>query len=424
MGYSYMNDECKEYKSTTKHNWSITWGILIAIIVSVVIIIIETVITSKLVSSIVFDIKLENSNSYYIIKQTSIKLLCLNTGFLLIIIIIMIIGFRLYCKRFVKQPLEKVSSTLERMNYELKKQCKNHTFKSDISDIKNMDHLVLYISKLKEHLLEYILVVNHDSKEVDLNKTNIKQELLKITELKDDLHIALNSMTTKMEEVSVTTDSLNSHSNNILNDINNISNKAKDGTLYVSEIKERANYIKMKTLESKSNTIDIVANMKSILSKSIEDSKKVDQIQELTTKILGISSQTNLLALNAAIEAARAGESGKGFAVVADEIRSLAESSKDTANAIQNMNGIVTNTVKDIVEHSYKMLEFMNNVVINDYEHFVMMAHKYHDDAESMNHMFDEFYQKALQLFDTSDYMTKNIIDITNRIRECESIVS
>jgi hypothetical protein len=82
------------------------------------------------------------------------------------------------------------------------------------------------------------------------------------------------------------------------------------------------------------------------------------------------------------------------------------------------MNSIVTNTVKDIVEHSYKMLEFMNNVVINDYEHFVMMAHRYHDDAESMNLMFDEFYQKALQLIETSDYMSKNILDINYMIRE------
>ena len=61
-----------------------------------------------------------------------------------------------------------------------------------------------------------------------------------------------------------------------------------------------------------------VGNILDVLNKAIEDSKSVDQVNNLTNDILNISSQTNLLALNASIEAARAGEAGKGFAVVAE----------------------------------------------------------------------------------------------------------
>ena len=59
-----------------------------------------------------------------------------------------------------------------------------------------------------------------------------------------------------------------------------------------------------------------VGNILDVLNKAIEDSKSVDQVNNITNDILNISSQTNLLALNASIEAARAGEAGKGFAVV------------------------------------------------------------------------------------------------------------
>lgn len=81
------------------------------------------------------------------------------------------------------------------------------------------------------------------------------------------------------------------------------------------------------------------------------------EINTILDSIKSIADQTKMLGLNAAIEAARAGEVGKGFGVVAAEIRTLSQSSKETAAQIAKLTQKIQSSVDKTIETSKSTLE-------------------------------------------------------------------
>ncbi|MHC1684114.1 MAG: PocR ligand-binding domain-containing protein [Clostridiaceae bacterium] len=112
------------------------------------------------------------------------------------------------------------------------------------------------------------------------------------------------------------------------------------------------------TMEELSASSINVTNNQHVLNEEIGNVKKISvEINNIVDSIKGIADQTKMLGLNAAIEAARAGEVGRGFGVVATEIRSLSDSSKETAIKVMNLTAKIQESVDKTIDSSKSTLE-------------------------------------------------------------------
>lgn len=163
--------------------------------------------------------------------------------------------------------------------------------------------------------------------------------------------------------------------------VDNVAGKAGEAAKQSGDIMERAGRQHKESQKSTAAAVEMCGATMKELGAAIKESQKVREIDTLTEEILAISSQTNLLALNASIEASRAGEAGRGFAVVADEIRELADHSKQAVDQIRRVTEDVVHSVGFLSESAEKLLTFMNDKVMKDYQGMTQLAGMYEKDA-------------------------------------------
>lgn len=153
-----------------------------------------------------------------------------------------------------------------------------------------------------------------------------------------DLALKINAVSDSASSIEEYSNETIRLTNNGLNSVIDLENKAKETT---------------------NITRTIIADAQELNTHS-------QSIGKIVKVINVIAEQTNLLALNAAIEASRAGDAGRGFAVVAEEVRKLAEQSaaatreiaviiKDTQNQ--------TDRVVESAEASDNILQLQNIAV-------------------------------------------------------------
>jgi len=235
---------------------------------------------------------------------------------------------------------------------------------------------------------------------------------------------AMEEMSASMEEISATITSLSENSGSVLGEVQAMKENISKGSSLVSTIRKNAETMQVTTIKGKETTGSAIAGIRTELESALTDSQSVTQISDLTSEILGISSQTNLLSLNASIEAARAGEAGRGFAVVAEEIRTLADGSAQTASNIQAISEQVIAAVQRLSDNSKKLLEFVDEKVMKDYDGFVEVVNQYREDADSMYAILDEFSTSAADINENMEVMNTGLGDISTAVGDsAEGIV-
>lgn len=348
------------------------------------------------------------------IYDSSLKANYIGIGFMVFLTIVVIVIARKTIitptKRSTKQ-LEEILSDFNSGQGDLTKRVTVYT-KDEIG------HLVLGINTFLETLQRIMGHMVSDSKQLNLSISSVSSSISQVNDNSCDISSTMQQLAASMEEVTATISSM-LDSINILNTDATTMIERSVGTMeYISEMKIRANAMKEEATDKKGTTSEMLNNIGDTLREAIENSKKVERIDELTNDILVISNQTNLLALNASIEAARAGEAGKGFAVVADEIRQLADNSRNTATNIQEISGLVRDAVLNLSESSKLVLDYIQTTVLSDYDRNVDSGIQYDLDASFLLSSISQFGEHIKGMNQMIVSMSENFHGIASAVDE------
>lgn len=201
----------------------------------------------------------------------------------------------------------------------------------------------------------------------------------------------LEELVKSMEEVSRSAENVKNQARGAREEVDAAQKEEAEGNAYVTNFRERANELENKTKKRQREVTEIVKKMEVSVEESLKKGREIRRIADLADEILEIAGQTNLLALNASIEAARAGEAGKGFAVVADEIRQLADNSKETVSNIQQINLEVIKGVEELSDNTTRLMEFVNENVLEDYQFMASAGEQNVLDADNIEKLFSDF---------------------------------
>lgn len=318
----------------------------------------------------------------------------------------------------IVRPLQSANGQLSKIISDIDSSKGDLTSRININSHDEVGELVDGINLFIEKLQEIMKSIRSHSENILVSSKEITDKINESGNNTNEVSATMDEIAAAMQEISATVEELSSGSENIFESIIHLTDKINDGNVLTKDIQSRSLNYKTEIENEKTNAVAIINEIKNTLEQSIENSKEAAQIQSLTENILQIASQTNLLSLNASIEAARAGEAGKGFSVVAAQISELAESSRTIAKNIQEISTLVTESVTGLSSNSKKLLEFVNNDVLTDYDKFVAISDNYYNDAVNVNNILEEFTNGTSALKTTMSEMSHGINDISTTIEE------
>lgn len=349
----------------------------------------------------------------------------LNMSFLNGTIIVLILSLAVYIvNAWVVKPLVKSEVTLTGIIESIREGKGDLTARVQVESKDEVGKMADGINTFVETLQNIIQAIAVNSDDLHEIVGNVAGRVESANESACDVSAIMEELSATMEQVAATVkvvDGNTVQANAQVRDMMEQCDKILEST---TEMKDNAIQLENAAAQNKEETNRMVDEIAAELKTAVEESESVEKVKNLTEDILNIASQTNLLALNASIEAARAGEAGKGFAVVADEIRQLADSSRETANNIQTINVQVIHAVEKLVSSADKMINYVTESILPDYENFVEAGRKYRSGAEHIDENMADYSQRTQDLLIVFEEMVDAINGISKAVEESAEGVS
>ena len=313
---------------------------------------------------------------------------------LLVVVIVIMLGLRLW----VIGPVKKATKQVDELVEGIRCNKGDITKRIHVGSRDEVGRLAIAINDLVAQMQIIIRAITEGCGQMEEKQADIISNVEKVNATADHTMQNLGIMSEGMQLVTGAIEGVQQDTGVLDHTVENMLEVAQNGRDYAADIKEKAGKMKATAVESKQEATLVMKEIDTAMTESIANSRQIHKITELTEEILGIAGTTNLLALNASIEAARAGETGRGFAVVAEEIRKLADSSRESANNIQEISNRVVESVEELSENATRLLEFMNTRVMKDYDALEDTGSNYHEAADHVDEMMNEFGQKIDEL--------------------------
>ncbi|MCR5722377.1 MAG: hypothetical protein K6G72_08545 [Lachnospiraceae bacterium] len=274
----------------------------------------------------------------------------LTTIIVSVVSIVVLFAFAFVVGKAVAAPLNTVSKALEVLSTgDVTVECKAK------STVKETVSILSAFQILKGALNNSMGAVKNSANKLNSAIGSVDSMTKDNVESVSQINTAINEVATTSQSVAENAQTLAEKAIELGNDIEILNTNVKN-LFEDSEAIKGANNEATACMDSvHKGSIESVGAIQDISSKISETNEAISKIESAVQAIESIAAQTNLLSLNASIEAARAGEAGRGFAVVAEEIRTLADSSAESAKEIKE-------TIENVVALSNGTVDISNRV--------------------------------------------------------------
>ncbi len=361
------------------------------------------------------DAELAEGKTYLQGKAESSYVLIVSVIVLLIVTAVLVMFI---ANRIIVVPIQKIAQVINGMIEDIHNNNGKLDARVPVQTKDEIATLAKGVNEFLDILQDVIGGVISCSDEINRQQLHVNEVVEETNQNASDTSATMEELAASMEEVSATVGYVNENTREAEASVGEMVDQAVSGTKFAEEIRSRAEELRKLAQESRATADGMIKQFDVSLNESIEDSKQIEKIGNLTADILSIASKTNLLALNASIEAARAGEAGKGFAVVADEIRQLADNSKQTAGNIQQISEGVVAAVMALAENAGNLVKFINERVMPDYEILERTGEQYLNDSITVDRMMGEMRDSMENIGSMMRSVAESNENITSNVRE------